>query len=136
VRSRLCDSPRIPLLEGITLVIERDDLMWLAGLLEGEGYFGHKGKSARLSIECTDRDVAGRAAMLMRGKLRARLPRHERANPTYVCEVGGEKAVTVMQQLLPHMGARRSSRIMEILFAAGVPLESTALHCPPGLVAA
>ena len=115
--------------------MDRDDLMWLAGLLEGEGYFGIKGKNPRLSIECTDRDVAGRAAMLMGGKLRARLPRNERSAATYICEVTGDKAVGTMQALLPHMGARRSSRIMEILFLSGRSLDSTALHCPPGLVA-
>ena len=116
--------------------MDRDDLMWLAGLLEGEGYFGIKGKSPRLSIECTDRDVAGRAAMLLGGKLRARLPRNERSNATYVCEVGGEKAASAMAALLPHMGARRSSRIMDILYSSGRGLDSTALHCPPGLVGA
>lgn len=116
--------------------MDRDDLMWLAGLLEGEGYFGARATgNPRLSIECTDRDVAGRAAMLLDGKLRARMQRNERCAPTYICEVTGEKAALVMQQLLPHMGARRSSRIMEILFAYGAALKSTALHCPPGLVA-
>lgn len=116
--------------------MDRDDLMWLAGLLEGEGWFGHRNGYARLSLECTDRDVAGRAATLLHGNLRARLQRSDRSHPTYVVEVGGDKALTAMKALLPHMGARRSSRILEILFAAETPLESTALHRPPGLVPA
>ncbi len=117
--------------------MDRDDLMWLAGLLEGEGYFGARKDTGnpRLSIECTDRDVAGRAAMLMGGKLRARMQRNERCAPTYICEVTGPKAVSVMELLLPHMGARRSSKILQILFGYEHALESTALHCPPGLVA-
>ena len=89
-----------------------------------------------MSIEATDRDVVGRAAMLMRGNVRARLQRHDNARPTYICEVSGSKAVRVMKELLPHMGARRSSRILEILHTCGETLDSTELHCPPGLVPA
>jgi len=115
---------------------DRDDLIWLAGLMEGEGWFGARPSGLpRLSIEATDRDVVGRAAMLMDGKVRARLQRNPKARPTYVCEISGESAVEVMQALLPHMGARRSSKIMEILYGYGRRLESTAMHCPPGLVA-
>ena len=115
--------------------MNRDDLMWLAGLCEGEAYFGARADTGlpRLSIEATDRDVVGRAATLINGKVRARMQRNPRSRPTYVCEVSGEKAISVMQALLPHMGARRSSRIMEILFGYGVSLQSTALHAPPGV---
>jgi hypothetical protein len=117
--------------------MDRDDLMWLAGLLEGEGWFGSTPSGyARLSLECTDRDVAGRAATLLGGNLRCRLQRNERSNPTYVVEVGGVKALSAMKALLPHMGARRSSRILEIIFAAAADLESSALHRPPGLALA
>jgi len=117
-------------------VTDRDDLIWLAGLLEGEGWFGCRQSGyPRVSIEATDRDVVGRAAMLMEGTVRARMPRRVNTSPTYVCEVGGELAVEVMQALLPHMGARRSSRIMQILYGYGQRLESTEMHCPPGFVA-
>ena len=118
-------------------MMDRDDLMWFAGLCEGEAWFGtSKSGRARMSIEATDRDVVGRAAMLMRGNVRARLQRHDNARPTYICEVSGSKAVRVMKELLPHMGARRSSRILEILHTCGETLDSTELHCPPGLVPA
>lgn len=116
--------------------IERDDLIWLSGLLEGEGWFGSSTTgNPRLSIECTDRDVAGRAAMMMGGNLRARMPRNERCNPTYVCEIGGERAAALMEELLPFMGARRSSKIMEILYKHGQrKLKSTRVHAPLGMV--
>jgi hypothetical protein len=49
--------------------MDRDDLMWLAGLCEGEAYFGARSSGLpRMSIEATDRDVVGRAAMLMDGQ--------------------------------------------------------------------
>jgi len=116
-------------------ITDRDDLIWLAGLLEGEGWFGSRPSGLpRLSIEATDRDVVGRAAMLLEGKVRARLPRRLNTSPTYVCEVSGELAAEAMQALLPHMGARRSSRIMQILYGYGARLDSTEMHCPPGFV--
>lgn len=115
--------------------IERDDLIWLSGLFEGEAWFGSsKTGNPRLSIECTDRDVAGRAAMMMEGNLRARMPRNERSNPTYVVEISGDKAADLMELLLPFMGARRSSKIIEILYRHGRKLSSTRMHAPLGMV--
>ena len=114
------------------------DLYWLAGLCEGEAYFGSRPDTgnARLSIEATDRDVIGRAATLLDGKVRARLQRNERSKPTFVVEVTGDKAIRAMEELLPFMGARRSTKIMEILYGANRRLRSTSLHSPPGLVRA
>jgi hypothetical protein len=116
--------------------MDKEDLIWLAGLCEGEAYFGARPNGyPRMSVEATDRDVVGRCAMLMGGKVRARMQRNERSAPTYVTEVTGDKAIAVMEMLLPHMGARRSSKILEIMFGYKRTLQSTALHCPPGLVA-
>lgn len=115
--------------------MNRDDLMWLAGLCEGEAYFGARKDTGlpRISVEATDRDVVGRVATLIGGKVRARLQRSDRSAPTYVTEVGGQKAISVMTTLLPHMGARRSTKILKILYGYNVPLDDTRLHCPPGL---
>ena len=115
--------------------IERDDLIWLAGLFEGEAWFGSSTTgNPRLSIECTDRDVAGRAAMMMGANLRARMPRNERSAPTYVAEISGDRAADLMETLLPFMGARRSSKIMEILYRHGRRLQNTRVHAPLGMV--
>lgn len=95
--------------------MSRDDLMWLAGLLEGEGSFDlHRGRYPRIRLGMTDRDVVGRAATLMGGKVRLSLkPAPHKA--TWHTEVSGAKAVAIMRSILPFMGARRSAKIAEIL---------------------
>lgn len=93
----------------------RDDLVWLAGLLEGEGTFDlHRGRYPRIRLGMTDRDVVGRAATLLGSRVRVSL----RAAPmtaTWHTEVSGTRAAALMELLLPLMGARRSSRIATIL---------------------
>jgi hypothetical protein len=93
----------------------RDDLLWLAGLLEGEGSFdAHRGKYPRIRVAMTDRDVVGRAASLMDTSIRLSLHAAP-AKPTWHSEVSGPRAVSIMEAVLPHMGARRSARIAEVL---------------------
>ncbi len=97
---------------------DRDDVLWLAGLLEGEGTFDlHRDKYPRVRVGMTDRDVVGRAATLIGSRVRLSLkPAPYKA--TWHAEVTGEKAVAVMEAVLPFMGSRRSARIAEILGAA------------------
>jgi hypothetical protein len=93
----------------------RDDLIWLAGLLEGEGTFdSHRGKYPRIRLAMTDRDVVGRAASLMDAKIRLSLHAAP-AKPTWHAEISGEKAAEVMRLILPFMGTRRSAKIAEVL---------------------
>lgn len=94
---------------------DRDDVMWLAGLLEGEGSFdAHRGKYPRIRLAMTDRDVVGRAASLMDARIRLSL--HRAPNkPTWHTEISGPRATEIMRLILPHMGARRSQKIAEIL---------------------
>lgn len=92
-----------------------DDLVWLAGLLEGEGTFDlHKGKYPRVRLAMVDRDVVGRAASLMDTKLRLSLHRAP-AQPTWHSEVSGVRAAEIMREVLPYMGTRRSGKIAEVL---------------------
>lgn len=58
--------------------MERQDVLWLAGLLEGEGCFNYRPEKnqVRVSIEMNDRDVIERVAALWGSKVgyrRARL---------------------------------------------------------------
>ena len=94
---------------------DHDDLLWLAGLLEGEGTFdAHRGRYPRIRLAMTDRDVVGRAASLMDTGVRLSL-REAPASPTWHAELSGARAAAIMAELLPHMGARRSQRIAEVL---------------------
>lgn len=118
---------------------DRDDLIWLAGLLEGEGSFDlHRQRYPRIRVAMTDRDVVGRAASLMGSSIRLTL-RTDGNKATYHAEISGGKASAIMLELLPYMGSRRSSKIADILgqraFIEGATAASypgPALTRPPG----
>lgn len=97
---------------------DRDDLLWLAGLLEGEGSFdAHRGKYPRIRLAMTDRDIVGRAASLMDSKIRLAL-HPAPASATWHTEISGVRAAAIMRDILPHMGTRRSGRIADVLGVA------------------
>lgn len=94
---------------------DREDVIWLAGLLEGEGTFDlHRGKYPRVRLAMCDRDVVGRAATLMGSRVRLSL-KPAPFSATFHAEVQGAKASAVMRAVLAHMGARRSSKIAAVL---------------------
>lgn len=111
----------------------RDDVLWLAGLLEGEGTFDiHRGKYPRVRVGMVDRDIVGRAATLMGARVNLRL--HGRpAQATWHAEVSGAKAVAVMRAVLPHMGSRRSGAIATALGWTGATSSKPKPKRPPGL---
>lgn len=91
------------------------DLMWFVGLCEGEASFdAQRGKYPRIRIGMTDRDVVGRAATLMGCRVRLSLKPAPFA-AMWHAEIQGERAADLMRLILPHMGARRSARIAEVL---------------------
>lgn len=111
----------------------RDDVIWLAGLCEGEATFDlHRGKYPRVRIGMTDRDIVGRAATLIGSRVTLRF--HRAPNQaTWHAEVSGRKAVAVMEAILPHMGARRSNAIATILGQSGRYTRKPTPTRPPGL---
>lgn len=95
--------------------ISREDAVWLAGLLEGEGTFDlHRRKYPRVRVGMSDRDVVGRAATLMGAQVRLSLKPYPNS-AMFHAEISGTKAVAVMEEVLPHMGARRSAKIATVL---------------------
>lgn len=95
--------------------MSRDDLLWLAGLLEGEGTFDlHRGKYPRVRVGMSDRDVVGRAATLLGARVRLSLKPAPNA-AMWHAEISGTKATEIMVAILPHMGARRSAKIAAVL---------------------
>lgn len=124
--------------------LTRDDLIWLAGLLEGEGTFDlHKARYPRIRLGMADRDVVGRAATLIGASIRMTLSTQEH-KPMFHTELSGARAAELMALLLPHMGARRSSKIGEILgrYArhtgqqTGTVFPGPTLTRPPGFIPA
>lgn len=102
------------------------DVAWLAGLFEGEATFGYAGtrrgvKAVRITLAMSDRDVVQRAYELVgsgsfnpdRVKFSKKFPN---AKPMYEFSMGSQKdCQDLMLLLLPHMGTRRSLRLMELI---------------------
>ena len=98
------------------------DAAWLAGLLEGEGYFQitkprhHHPTQIVIRLSMTDKDVVEKAAKLLNN-----VPINEKAKTTerktiYAISLTKRDEVEkVLLQILPHMGSRRTQRINECL---------------------
>ena len=103
----------------------REELIWLAWLLEGEGCFDatHNGAPKRppyprIRIRMTDEDVVARAGKLMGKEPRRGHTPFQQARgwqPTYEVAIQGAKAVAMMEAVLPFMGHRRSEKIRALL---------------------
>ena len=113
--SLTCDSP--VLAKGI----QRDDLLWLAGYMEGEGSFFSPRRrddsgQIRMTVGTTDQDVATHVARLLNvwvcgPTLR---PPHK---PCYKVYAHGALAAGWMMMLYPFLGQRRKSQVQEALRA-------------------
>ncbi|HEX4500592.1 MAG TPA: hypothetical protein VH187_05380 [Scandinavium sp.] len=100
------------------------ELVWLAGLLEGEGSF-HVGRNysgrgwyVQVRVNMIDKDVIAKAAALMQCSCLLRYEpsmRRRGYKPQYKATLHAQRAIDLMYKLLPHMGDRRSARIKEII---------------------
>lgn len=95
-----------------------EDFYWLAGLLEANGAFGltGKGRYPRIRLGSTDADVIRRAAALLGVACYSEVSPNRL--PMFRCELSGSRATRLLVELLPLMGARRSSKIAAVLAAA------------------
>lgn len=120
----------------------KTELAWVAGLLEGEGCFSkksNKGTARNVIVSCqmTDPDVLRRLHRLAGGTFHGPYPNGPRGRlPRYTWRVHGETARSLMADLLPLMGLRRSARIRELIKAFdAVPLRFfKLLHVATGRV--
>jgi len=98
--------------------VEELELHWLAGLLEGEGYFAKPAPSRpnqpRIIIEMVDEDVIAKVSSLLERKYWSRSGRSGN-QATYLTQISGRPAVRLMTELFPLMGQRRQKRIAEII---------------------
>ena len=93
----------------------RDDIIWLAGILEGEGCFRFNGKSPLISINMTDKDIIERVCLLFKSKLRKNVPSNIGHKVVYSTEVYGAKAIGIMLSIYSKMGKRRKQKIKEVI---------------------
>jgi hypothetical protein len=95
-------------------IIRDCDVYWLAGLLEGEGWFGLSHyRTPCIVVSMTDLDVIEQAADLMGNKVTAQPKRT--GKQAWSVSLYGHRAVALMRVLHPYMGQRRSARIAELL---------------------
>lgn len=125
--------------------MKHTDLLWLAGLLEGEGCFNIRSDNrVRIAVEMTDKDVVERVAKLFGTNVSHRAPRV--AGRCKVCDgparecgwlkrypedaaeygasytkeswqtaIHGDRARNLMRALYVLMGSRRRAKILLIL---------------------
>ena len=98
------------------------EVMWLAGLLEGEGSFV-KNKNSRggftpgVYLGTTDKDVAERAAHILTARVygpysHASKPKNK---PIYCVHIHSRKAIGWMMTLYTLLGERRRSQVRRVL---------------------
>lgn len=112
------------------LVMQHDELMWLSGLLEGEGYFGLTGARGTdkrypvISVSMTDKDVIERAAAALGTPVNGPYQPSTRPNarPYWTAKVTGRKAWHLLLELRPHMGLRRRTKIQNVMIDATAPV--------------
>jgi hypothetical protein len=108
----------------------REDVIWLAGLLEGEGCFlvhpdrrtpGSR-SNLRVALQMTDHDVVDRAYSVFpiggsgpREVSAANSGGHLGKKPHWCVYWHAANAEIVMRAVLPFMGKRRSAKILECL---------------------
>lgn len=97
-------------------------LVWLAGLLEGEGCFNlprANGNSVRVRLVMTDEDVVRTAVSIFPSSVPVR-EKWGRSGAkicqmTYCADWMGNHAVGLMNAVLPYMHSRRAAKIKELL---------------------
>jgi hypothetical protein len=90
-----------------------DGFSWVAGLLEGEGYFGlrRNGSSAVIQISMTDGDVIARAKEVIGGGS-IRVRQLKSGKPCHILTISAQGLViNTMTRLLPMLGHRRRARV-------------------------
>ena len=90
-------------------MIKRDDIIWLAGLLEGEGCFRlNDGKYPGIAVGMTDEDVIDRVADMWN----VRVSHHKNL---WKAQINGAYAIQWMMTLYLLLGKRRREVIAEII---------------------
>jgi len=101
--------------------LKMKDLYWLAGWLEGEGWFGWKSQKQKrmmpgIRAACTDEDVTDRAILILGKGARKYIKVSKKGYKTqYWLQINGERAAQWIMTLYCLMGNRRKQRFREML---------------------
>ncbi|MFN8372332.1 MAG: hypothetical protein U0694_05570 [Anaerolineae bacterium] len=102
--------------------LDNPTLYWIAGLLEGEGYFGlasYRGTNStpNIAINMTDVDVIARVASIWGVQPVKVHAQQIHWHDTYLARLRGAKADQFMHLIFPMMGQRRQAQIKSVLQA-------------------
>lgn len=102
---------------------------WVSGLLEGEGSFftATNGYSPQIQCQMTDHDILLRLQSICGGNIYEITKRQPHWKDCWMWKVGGDLAASIMEQILPNMGSRRSRKIsgvLELWYTKGRPSKS------------
>lgn len=98
----------------MSLNITKKDLLWLSGLIEGDGCFFSQKNRPVVSLCLTDKDVLTRAAQIFQTSVYHYSPKELNYKDQYEFQVKSEKAISIMNVLYAYMGDRRKKKIDEI----------------------
>src|ERR1700739_4570225 len=95
----------------------KTDIAWVAGLLEGEGYFaikttGHY-RRPHVQLRMTDKDVVEKFAALVGLKIQSMGGERENRRTIWNCTVAGWHAVDLCRVGRDHMGVGRQTKLDE-----------------------
>lgn len=105
-----------PKIANLQQKLHAHDVIWLAGLLEGEGSFTiGKNKTPRLVLQMTDADIVEKAGKLFESSVwnSKRLTKGNKS--VYACGVAGITAIEWMRILKPYLGQRRQKQIIDVV---------------------
>ena len=107
-------------LNNFKTLTQREKLIFLAGVFEGEGSFGFWGKEdknnryLKINVVMTDEDIIKRFIDYFKlGFVSVRQPKNDKHKKTWKWVVSGDKAIEVMLQLNPYLGIRRQEKFKE-----------------------
>lgn len=93
-------------------------IAWVAGILEGEGYFGYSGNTPRITVGMTDEDTIDKVSNIIGGSRYTEIPKDIRTNnkTVFLAAVAGDTAIQWMMTIYSLMSSRRQAKIREILW--------------------
>lgn len=110
------------------LNLSETEIAWIAGILEGEGYFGIDNRSKDryetskippapfIKISMVDEDIIQRLSKLLDKSYFSPSRKTVTGKQVYTLHIGEkEKVLFILQKILPYMGVRRGERITECI---------------------
>ena len=96
--------------------MDTGDIKYLAGLLEGEGYFGIA-STPRIQLKMTDEDIVSKARSLMSPESKIYIHSHAniKHSTNYTLTINGQLSIEWMMTLYSLMGRRRKEQIREVI---------------------